>query len=652
LFDARTIARMVEHYRNLLLSILEDTAAPISTLNMLDEQERQQVLVDFNRTARAYDLDGSVLRLFSRQALLHAEHPALVTKGIPMTYGKLDARSSLLAHLLIDQYGIGRGDLVGILMERCEWAVIALLAVLKTGAAYVPIDPDYPAERKSFILKQSGLKLLVVLMEKLFGLQDQDGLTVFSIRGQPDDTGLPRTLEQPLPELPAGSDLAYVIYTSGSTGRPKGVMIEHGSLLNYVFYGMSTYGRGGEPICCPLFSSLSFDLTQTSIWLPLLTGGVLRIETDNDLTAVMTGILEDRRINTIKLTPAHVAFLPENISSAVTAVIVGGERLEQTHLSTLMQLNRGLTVFNEYGPTETTIGCSVAALHAAEDLITIGTPIDNTCIYILGPRQEILPAGISGEICIGGAGLARGYLGDGELTGKKFITVVLQGKEMRLYRSGDKGRWLPDGRLEYLDRLDDQVKIRGYRVEPGEVETVLSQAPGVGQVVVLARKDNSGSHLLTAYIAVREGYDRAAVLQLAELSLPSYMVPSRIVEVEALPLNVNGKVDKGRLLSLDEPKQAGIGMEGPRTELETRLADIWKELLNVGTIDIRDNFFKLGGHSILAVKVMAAIRRQLALNLSMVKLFEHPTIESLAAYITAITRTEPSPQDNFQEIEL
>ena len=537
-------------------------------------------------------------------------------------------------------------------MERCEWAVIALLAVLKAGGAYVPIDPDYPIERKSFIVKESGLKLLVILMEKLFELPDLDGVTVYSIDVQVDDAVLSEALEQSLPALPAGSDLAYVIYTSGSTGRPKGVMIEHGSLLNYAFYGMRTYGRGGEPICCPLFTSLSFDLTQTSIWLPLLTGGCMRIETGNDLPALLAGILEDRRINTIKLTPAHVAFLPEDIPSAVTTVIIGGERLERTHLETLMQLGSGLTVFNEYGPTEATIGCSVAALHAAEDLISIGTPIDNTCIYILGPRQEILPAGISGEICIGGAGLARGYLGEGELTGERFTTVVLQGKEMRLYRSGDKGRWLPDGKLEYLDRLDDQVKIRGYRVEPGEVETVLSRAPGVGQVVVMARKDNSGSYMLTAYIVVRAGYDHEALLQFAERLLPSYMVPSRIVEVEALPLSVNGKVDKRQLLFLDAQKQAEISPEKPRTELEAKLADIWKELLNVETIDIRDNFFRLGGHSILAVRVMAAIRRQLALNLSMVKLFEYPTIEALAAYITAITRPEPSPRDNFQEIEL
>ena len=537
-------------------------------------------------------------------------------------------------------------------MERCEWAVISLLAILKAGGAYVPIDPDYPLERKSFIVKESGLTLLVILMEKVFDLQDLDDVAIYSVDVRLDAAGFSEVLKQPMPEPPAGNDLAYVIYTSGSTGKPKGVMIEHGSLLNYVFYAMRTYGRGGEPVCCPLFTSLSFDLTQTSIWLPLLTGGFMRIETGNDLPAVLAGILEDRRINTIKLTPAHVAFLPENSPSAVTTVIIGGERLEQTHLEALMPLNRGLTVYNEYGPTEATIGCSVAAMHAADQLITIGTPIDNTAIYILGTRRELIPVGVSGEICIGGAGLARGYLGDAALTAEKFITVVLEGKEMRLYRSGDRGRWLPDGRLEYLDRLDDQVKIRGYRVEPGEVETVLSRAPGVGQVVVLARKDNSGSYMLTAYVAARGGYDHEALLQYAERLLPSYMVPSRIVEVEALPLSVNGKVDKRQLLSLDERKQPGTGGEKPRTEVEIKLAGIWKELLNVDSIDLQDNFFKLGGHSILAVKIMAAIRRRLGLNLSIVKLFEYPTIETLAAYITAISRPEPSPRDNLEEIEL
>ncbi|WP_133054856.1 non-ribosomal peptide synthetase, partial [Niastella populi] len=648
LFSRETINQLTEHYNKLLQSVVDDPSVAISRYEIITENEKQQLLQTFNDTQVHYPVQETVISLFEAQAQKTPFNTALVFAQGTLTYKELDERANRLATYLIDNYQLGPGDLVGIMMDRSEWAVISILGIMKAGAAYVPVEPAYPLERKAYILQETALKLLIIESESIFEVATFN-VSICSIDIQFGDI---QQSGEPSRERSAGpGDLAYVIYTSGSTGKPKGVMIEHRSLVNYLSYGMKKYSNASGVLNFPLFTSLSFDLTQTSIFLSLLTGGLLRIEKSNDLELVFNNIFNDQRINSLKLTPAHVAFIGNVQSPAIGAVIIGGERLEKWHVQKLLTLNAGLTVFNEYGPTEATIGCTVDAITNKSGHITIGKPIDNTRIYILGANGELQPIGIPGEIYIAGDGLARGYLKHSDLTSERFVFHPAYPRE-RLYRTGDKARWLPGGNIEYLDRLDDQVKIRGYRIELGEIETVFAQCPHVRQCVVIARKDASENNRLLAYIIPAADYDRQTVESFVSRRLPDYMVPSLIVELDEFPLTINGKVNKR---ALPGPGILHIQVneyEAPRNEREATLVAVWQQLLNVERVGIHDDFFKLGGHSLLVIKVIAAISEKFSLNLPVITVFNYPNIAALAAYIDVVSAETPGADDNYITVDL
>ncbi|KAA1242928.1 amino acid adenylation domain-containing protein, partial [Aquimarina sp. RZ0] len=463
--DAIRVVAYMEETLELFLELLEnDSDISVAELSILPVAERKQLLEVFNDTAVAYPTDKTIVDLFEEQVAKTPNNVALVFEGEELTYQELNERSNQLAHYLQGTYALGSNDLAGIMLEHSLWSIVSILGILKSGAAYVPIDIDYPESRKSFIITDTDLKVLIVESSSLSSVVDFD-VSIFSIDIELE--GLSNTTYANNPRFDISTqDLAYVIYTSGSTGKPKGVMIDQCSLINYILYSVSSYGSEDCEYNFPLFTSLSFDLTQTSLYMSLLTGGSLFIYRENDISEVLSIILKTRRVTSIKLTPSHLLFLKNMSCPHLLQIIIGGEELLSFHLECLEDMHPQVCIYNEYGPTETTIGCSVLKVkdHNVSGTIPIGSPISNTQVYILDSNENLQPIGVVGELCVSGSGLARGYLNRVELSREKFIVHPFKEGE-RLYKTGDLARWLPDGNLEFIGRKDEQVKIRGYRIE-------------------------------------------------------------------------------------------------------------------------------------------------------------------------------------------
>jgi amino acid adenylation domain-containing protein len=529
--------------------------------------------------------------------------------------------------------------------------------VLKAGAAYVPIDKDYPQSRKAFMLEDARPAVLIVESDSLLEAGDY-GVKVFAI-----DLELEELLsggawtEGPVSGI-SPSNLAYVIYTSGSTGRPKGVMIEHRNLVNYILYGIDTYRPDPISACSfPLFTSLSFDLTQTSIYLTLLTGGSLYVIRENNPLDAIGSILKNERVNSIKLTPAHLSFLNNVDAWCLSQMIIGGEKLTASELSNIncYPEDKLLHLYNEYGPTETTIGCTVSEVshYKKTGEPSIGRPIANTQVYIVDQEGNLVPVGVPGELYIGGRQVARGYLHRPELTAEKFVEDPFRPGE-RMYKTGDLGRWLSDGTIEFIGRRDEQVKIRGYRIELGEIEQVLSGVEGVRSCCVVAREDGAGSKRLVGYVVMEEGVqlDKEVFEAGLRAVLPDYMVPRLWVELVALPLTGNGKVDRK---GLPAPELLGIGGSAyvaPRTQTEALLAEIWQDLLSVERVGIYDDFFELGGHSLLAMRLVSGIRNKFGIEIEIKIIFTLTTLELLGKYIATCLLQNLNQSSSVTEIEL
>lgn len=624
LFRASTIERMKGHYCQLLSAIVRNPHQPMATLQMLTSKESHQLLADFNATTVADDRDTDIISRFEAQVANHPDHIALVCGRERLTYQELYDKVAQLAYHLQVNYSLQPDDLVGVMMDRSIWAIISILGILKAGGAYVPIEIDYPIERKSFIIKDTGLKLLIIESASMFDVLELE-VPVLSIDIQLETFEQTTAVTKTIAGL---HDLVYVIYTSGSTGNPKGVMIEHNSLLNYLNYSLESYHIEGTPFNFPLFTALSFDLTQTSIFLTLLTGGTLYIENSREPGEVLPRIFQHTALNSIKLTPSHIRLLEgQRFSSTIQCAIVGGEALHAYHIRILKQLNPYMVIYNEYGPTETTIGSSVQEISDADTPVTIGSPLWNTAMYILDADKNLVPVGSSGELYIGGAGLARGYLKRPALTAEKFIGNPFGGG--RLYKTGDLGKWQSDGSILYLGRVDDQVKIRGHRIELGEIIAVLNSCSKVEQATVLARADADGNRKLVAYIVPVGAYDKEAIREYLKNILPDYMVPALMVEMTALPLTHNGKIDQK---ALPDPEVASLATQpyvAPRNEIEYRLAEIWQGLLKVSPVGIHDNFFELGGDSIISIQVVSRCNSQ-GMSLHPQDIFDRQTIALLA----------------------
>jgi amino acid adenylation domain-containing protein len=603
LFERGTVQRMVDHFLRLLEGVAADPDRAVAALPLLSEAERVALSMPPRRT----DVPPPVHVQLEAQAARRPDAIAVVSGAERLTYGELDARATALARQLRLR-GIGTDSVVPLLAERSVRFLVRMLAILKAGGAFCPLDPDAPRERQELLLAELGAPLL-----------DLD---------PPADAG-----HGPLPAV-APSDLAYVLFTSGSTGRPKAVAIEHGSLAAYVAAVTEELGLddGGRFATVSTFAA---DLGNTMLFPALCGGGTLDVvprEATLDPDALARHFAAAPPDH-LKIVPSHLAAMLRASDPAAVlprkTLVLGGEALPRELVLRVRELAPECAIVNHYGPTETTVGATAHRVDAdalTRAAVPIGRPLPHAVVRIVDAERELVPVGVPGEICIGGAGVARGYLGRPDLTAERFVPMPPDGA--RMYRTGDHGRWLPDGTIEFLGRADDQVKVRGFRVEPAEVEAVLAQHPAVRRAVVLADR-REGDTRLVAYAAA-DGVASADLLAFLRTRLPEPMVPAAAVVLADLPLTANGKIDR-RALPKPLAERAESGAP-PRTELERVLVDIWREALGVPHVGIHDNFFDLGGHSLLLIRVWQQIRERLQLDLSMLELMTRPTIASLSAF--------------------
>lgn len=636
LFEESTIERLAGHYRALLEAMVSGPDQRIATLPMLTSAELQQLLVEWNDTAVELAEKGRCLHeVIEEQVRRVPDNVAVVMGRDKLTYRELNERANQLAHFLRKR-GVGPDALAGLCLERSLEMIVGLLGILKAGGAYVPLDPAYPKDRLEFMREDSGLKVLVTQEELSAAWSDGPAELICLDR----DWRVIAQESRENPEPIAGPDnLAYVSYTSGSTGVPKGVQIPHRAVVNFIASMRSAPGITERDTLLAV-TTLSFDIAGLEIYLPLAAGARVVVadrRTATDGRALGRAIAENS-VTIMQATCSTWRLLVESgwKGKSNLKVLCGGEAFSRDLADEL--LARAASVWNMYGPTETTIWSTVEKIAPGQGPILIGRPIANTDAYILDNHLLPVPVGIIGELYLGGDGLARGYLNRSELTAERFIRHAYQ-PGARLYRTGDLARFHPDGRIECLGRTDQQVKLRGYRIELGEIESLLSQQDGVREAAVALREDVAGNKKLVAYLAPQNGATPSApqVSLLLKKRLPDYMLPSEYVVVAELPRTLNGKIDRNALPapgSDHAPATVSPG-QAPRTETEKALAAIWKEVLGLENLGVRDDFFDLGGHSLLAVKMFAKISNVLGVELSLNTLFESPTIEQLAARIGA-----------------
>ncbi|QSQ18810.1 amino acid adenylation domain-containing protein [Pyxidicoccus parkwayensis] len=638
LFDAGTIARMAGHLRTLLAGLVADPRRALADLPLLPDAEAKQLLA--MQAGPRVALDGALLpELFAAQATRTPGAAAVMFRDEKLTYRELNQRAGFLAAWLREQ-GVKRGTVVGLCLERSVEMVAAVLGVLSTGAAYVPIDPAYPVERLAFILNDAGAPLMLTqsaLHGRLAAHVSNDKVRVVSIDRELDWSAAGSTT----PAAPAAvraEDLACLVYTSGSTGQPKGVMLEHGGLANLVRSFVESYAPGVKDRMLPLTSVASASFVG-EVLPPLCTGAALVLPTEEEVldAELLLGLIARHDVSIVSTVPAVIAGLNarKDTLPSVRLVLSGGEALVARDVEALLGTT---TIVNGYGLTETTV-CSTYHHLRAEDLegrawMPIGKPIINTDVYVLDARRQPVPVGCAGELYVGGLGVARGYWQQPELTAERFVANPYRPGE-RMYRTGDVARWLPDGVLEYLHRADDQVKIRGFRIELGEVEAAVRRHPAVRDAFVMAREDVPGDRRLVAYVVLSEPAPTSSDLHgfLGE-TLPPYMVPSAFMVLPALPLSPNGKVDT-RALPVPEGERPALAAAyaPPQSELERRIATIWQQVLKVSEVGLHDNFFELGGNSMLIAQAHRRLREELGANLALVDLFKLTTVSALARHL-------------------
>lgn len=634
LFEQATVERMIEHYRLLLQGFVADPSTRLSALPLLGIDERQQVLAGWNRTALAYPHEAAVATLFAEQAAATPSSVALECGSQRLTYQQLDERSSRLASYLRAR-GVVPEQLVGLCVHRSLDMVIAQLAILKAGGAYVPLDPALPADRIDFMVQDAALSLIVTdasLAPRFL----QHGLQIVRVDADAELIERCGTADA-LPAVRADR-LAYVIYTSGSTGKPKGVQIEHRSVVNLLRAMQHSPGICQNDRLLAV-TTLSFDIAGLEILGPLTCGATVTLA-DRDTTQdgyALARLIETSGATIMQATPATWRLLLECDWSGCQRLklLCGGESLPRELADRL--LPRCKELWNMYGPTETTIWSTAGRVEHSAEYPGIGRPIANTQVYVLDHARRPVPVGVPGELYIGGDGLARGYLRQPELTAERFVTDELSGRTgARLYRTGDLARWRPDGTLHCLGRVDQQLKIRGYRVEPAEIEAALVAIPDIAQAVVLARQDSSGTATLIAYVVAGDpsSADPARLRGLLRTQLPEYMIPKAFVNLERLPLTPNGKIDR-KSLPEPAPQLADVVPEpaGYANRNEQLIAAIWQEVLGVASVSRHDNFFDLGGHSLLIVRVQKRLQQELNTQLPIIELFQHTTIAALAAHL-------------------
>ncbi|MEU0029370.1 amino acid adenylation domain-containing protein, partial [Streptomyces sp. NPDC006335] len=625
LYDAVTVESLVERWVRFLDSAVTDPRVRLGAVDVLGEAERNRLLEEWNDTARAVP-EVPAPELFERQVRRTPDAVAVAFEDESVTYAELNARANRLARRLIGQ-GAGPERFVALAVPRSADMIVALLAVLKSGAGYVPIDPDLPAERIRLIVDEIRPVCLVTAGDAVAGvppvpvlrLDDPDLCGAVAALPGHDVVDTDRTA--PL----TWANAAYVIYTSGTTGRPKGVVVTHRGLPGLAASAAQRCGTGPD-VRVLQFASLSFDITVWEIWMALTSGARLELPDSGMAGDELAAFIDRRGVTYATLPPTVLATLPEDGMPSLDCVLVGGESVSPGLIGRWAASRR---VLNGYGPTEATVGATMSApLTGAGGPVPIGTPLINMRVYVLDDRLQPVPPGVAGELYLAGAGLARGYFGRPSLTASRFVACPFGG---RMYRTGDVVRWLRDGNLEFLGRADDQVKLRGFRIEPGEVASVLSSHKTVSQTTVVVREDRPGDPRLVAYVVPADsaaGGDPAMLREFLRERLPDYLVPAAVVVLDALPLTRNGKVDQSALPAPDFAAAMGGGV--PRTPEEEVLCGLFAEVLGLPGVGVDDDFFELGGHSLLATRLVSRVRAALGAELSVRSVFEEPTVSGLA----------------------
>ncbi|OMF83830.1 non-ribosomal peptide synthetase, partial [Paenibacillus sp. FSL R7-0273] len=624
-FDDREIETAFAWYERILEALCDEESDLLSMEHLMTAGERQDLAYEWNRTDVPYATEKTLHQLVEEQAARTPDAVAVVYLDQQLTYAELNTRANQLARMLRGQ-GVGPDGIVAMMAEPSLELIAGMLGILKAGGAYLPIDPSLPAERVRYMLSDSGAAVL--LLGPGLDVGGFEGAVVELTPGEQGQSGA---------DLPLELDsrrLAYMIYTSGTTGNPKGVMIEHRSVVNFIT-GMAQVIPFAPAKSILFATTLSFDISVVETLLALTQG--MRVvaaskEQQKD-PQQLAELIGRQRIGMVQMTPSRVKMLLSAGCDAwlegVTEILIGGEAWTGELLTELQSKSKA-ALFNMYGPTETTIWSAVREV-TAEQTVTVGGPMANTQLYIVNDKRQLQPVGVAGELCIAGDGLARGYYNRPELTAEKFLDNPF-GPGMRMYRTGDLARWLPDGSLEYLGRIDHQVKIRGYRIECGEIEARLLAHASVREAVVMAREDEQGHAYLCAYLVSDAAVAVPELRAHLAIQLPDYMIPSYFVELERIPLNNNGKVDRKALPAPDREAYTE-GCEAPRDVLETQLAALFAVVLGVNEVGINDSFFERGGHSLKAVALVSRIHQQLGVELPLRELFARPTVKALAAHV-------------------
>ncbi len=664
LFDKVTIERLLDQYRTLLEAVTTTPTLPLADIPLLSDAARRRELIDWNTADPAAE-QLCLTDLWARAVTTHPDRVALIQEGpegdVVLTCAELDRRANRLAQRL-RRLGVGPDKRVGVLLDR-SWALtVAMLAVLKAGGAFVPLDPTYPAARLTMMQEDAEIAALLT----------RDGLATDLASHCPVlrlDSDWADIATEPATAPASGAlpgNLAYVIYTSGSTGKPKGVMISHAGFVNYLQWAMRTYAAE-EGDGAPVLGSIGFDATLTSLFVPLLAGvPTVMLPGDNEVETLTALHRSARHFNFVKVTPAHLELLNtmfggEPPVGLARHLVLGGEALTGTTINPW--LSRGAThAVNEYGPTETVVGCCIeGATEPVGGVMPIGRPIAGTRLHVLDARLNPVPANSAGELYIGGAGLARGYLGRGDLTAGAFVPDPLSESAgaapgARLYKTGDRCRYLSDGRLMYLGRMDRQIKLHGFRIELGEIESVLLDLPAVAEAVALRREDQPGHPHLAAYVRPTVWPAAAELADTLRRALkermPAHMVPAALVVLEAIPLTANGKIDRAALPVPDPARSASAETHQPaRTDLERELAELWQEVLGVERVGVHDNFFDLGGESFLLLQVCSRLDHRMDRDALVIAFFKHPTVASLAAHLSDSGNGGDAPPPDLDRIK-
>ncbi|QIH33413.1 non-ribosomal peptide synthetase [Sphingobacterium sp. DR205] len=615
IYDRFFIDQMFGHFENLLNASFENDEIDISTIEILSGQERLRLLREFNDNRIEYPKDISVVELFERQAMKTPNHIAVVFEGIEISYRELNHRSNKLGYYLRTNFSINEASLVAIKLENGSRLIETVLGILKSGAGYIPIDPESPKERVDYILNDTKAKIVI----------DDDFLLAF-------DSSAVNCRQVNLPPYSQPEGLTYVIYTSGSTGQPKGVKINSLNILDY-FYGLKNKINLTEINSYGMMSTIATDLGNTVLFSSLFEGKTLHLFTKNQLRDFdyIKTYFNKHSIDCIKIVPSlwKALNLDDNIKSPCKKVIFGGEALGQEIITRLHSVRPEIQIVNHYGPTETTIGktLSIIGSNYSGEQVPIGNAFSNTSLFVVDEKMQLVPIGVSGELLIGGDGVSEGYLNNSSLTAQKFI--VFNG--IKVYKTGDIVRWLPDGQIEFLGRKDFQVKIQGHRIELGEIESNVSLfGQGISHAVADVKEVN-GDKVLVIYYSTRGNnqIDKLKLRTFLEVSLPEYMVPSYFVQINKIPLTSNGKIDRRALPIVTDQDLLRRRYEAPRNFTQETLVDIWQEVLGIEKVGITDNFFELGGHSLMVAQVLNRVYQNLAMQVSVKDFFAFPTIESI-----------------------